>query len=135
MMSKEIFNPDNGLFKLSADGTSFQPNPQSYINPDHLSYFEFVGRVIGMSVYVVSSVSLNTYYTILGMAIYHGEILEVGFTRSFYKHILGIPLTLRDLETVDHEYYKYVSLTTTIFLLTISSKKSFMDPRKRYHSR
>jgi len=55
------------------------------------------------------------------MAIYHGEILEVGFTRSFYKHILGIPLTLRDLETVDHEYYKFVLLqqVVPILLLTV----------------
>jgi hypothetical protein len=87
IISQEMFNPDNALFKPSANNNAFQPNPQSYVNPDHLSYFHFVGRVIGM-------------------AIYHEELLDVFFTRSFYKHVLGIPVNLDDLESVDFEYHK-----------------------------
>jgi hypothetical protein len=49
MLSEELMNPDFGLFVASADdGVSFQPNPSSDVNPDHLSYFEFAGQVVGM---------------------------------------------------------------------------------------
>ena len=51
-------------------GTTFQPCSNSEINPDHLNYFRFAGRIIGLSLY--NRLHLNVY-----------------FTRSFYKHILG----------------------------------------------
>jgi len=57
------------LFKPSTDGATVQPNPDSYINADHLNFFRFAGRVIGL-------------------ALYHRQALDVYFTRSFYKHIL-----------------------------------------------
>lgn len=31
-------------------GVTFQPNPLSYVNKDHLDYFRFVGRIIGKAV-------------------------------------------------------------------------------------
>ena len=55
---------------LCAVGATFQPNSLSDVNPDHLSYFRFAGRM-------------------MGLAIYHKQLLNVYFTRSFYKHILG----------------------------------------------
>ena len=51
-------------------GATFQPNSLSDVNPDHLSYFRFAGQM-------------------MGLAIYHKQLLNVYFTRSFYKHILG----------------------------------------------
>ena len=51
-------------------GSTFQPNSNSSVNPDHLTYFRFAGQC-------------------LGMALYHKQLLNVYFTRSFYKHILG----------------------------------------------
>ena len=32
------------LFTLTADGVTYQPHPQSSINPNHLKYFHFVGK-------------------------------------------------------------------------------------------
>jgi E3 ubiquitin-protein ligase HUWE1 len=88
VLSRQMFNPDYALFKPSAvDKVTYQPNRASYINPDHLSFFKFVGRVIGK-------------------AIYDGRLLDCYFTRSFYKHILNVPVDYRDLEAVDPEYYK-----------------------------
>ena len=55
---------------MSYTGATFQPNSHSDINPDHLSYFRFAGRM-------------------MGLAIFHCQLLSVYFTRSFYKHILG----------------------------------------------
>ena len=69
-MAREIFNAGYVLFITTGDGVTFQPNPNSYVNPDHLSYFKFIGRIIGK-------------------AICDGHLMDAHFTRSFYKHILG----------------------------------------------
>lgn len=39
-------------------------------------------------------------------AIYHEKFIDNGFTLPFYKRILGRELTLKDLETVDPDFYK-----------------------------
>ncbi|KAK6170136.1 hypothetical protein SNE40_018604 [Patella caerulea] len=87
VLSREILNPDYALFTQSADGCTFQPNSNSSINPDHLSYFRFAGQI-------------------LGLALYHKMILNVYFTRSFYKHILGIRVNYTDVASIDPEYAK-----------------------------
>jgi E3 ubiquitin-protein ligase HUWE1 len=88
VLARAMFNPDYALFApCAADRTTYQPNRMSSINPDHLAFFKFVGRVIGK-------------------AIYDGRLLDAYFTRSFYKHILGRPVDTRDLEAVDPEYFK-----------------------------
>jgi hypothetical protein len=70
ILAKEIFNPNYALFTSTEDGCTFQPNPNSSINPDHLSYFRFVGRIVGK-------------------AVSDGFLLDAHFTRSLYKHMLG----------------------------------------------
>jgi E3 ubiquitin-protein ligase NEDD4 len=89
LLSKEMFNPYYGLFEYSAtDNYTLQINPNSGLcNEDHLSYFKFIGRVAGM-------------------AVYHGKLLDGFFIRPFYKMMLGKPIELKDMESVDTEYYK-----------------------------
>ncbi|XP_046549147.1 E3 ubiquitin-protein ligase HACE1-like [Haliotis rubra] len=87
VLSREILNADYALFTQSADGCTFQPNSNSSINPDHLSYFRFAGQAIGL-------------------ALFHRQLLSVYFTRSFYKHILGIPVSYTDVASIDPEYAK-----------------------------
>lgn len=88
VLARAMFNPDYALFQpCAADRTTYQPNRMSYVNPDHLSFFKFVGRIIGK-------------------AIYDGRLLDAYFTRSFYKHILGKAVDYRDLESIDPEYFK-----------------------------
>ncbi|KAK3832797.1 MAG: hypothetical protein J3R72DRAFT_372754, partial [Linnemannia gamsii] len=88
VLARQMFNPDYAMFKTSAaDKLTYQPNRASWVNPDHLLFFKFVGRVIGK-------------------AIYDGRLLDAYFTRSFYKHILGRPVDYRDVEAIDPEYYK-----------------------------
>lgn len=86
ILAKEMFNPNYCLFIPTAD-SAFQPNKDSAINPDHLRYFKFIGRVIGK-------------------ALYDNQLLDAHFTRSFYKHILGAPIGYTDIEAIDPEYYK-----------------------------
>ncbi|KAI0243771.1 E3 ubiquitin-protein ligase tom1 [Massospora cicadina] len=88
VLSRQMFNPNYALFKSSAnDKVTYQPNRTSWVNADHLLYFKFVGRIIGK-------------------AIYDGHLFDAYFTRSFYKHILGKPVEIRDLEAIDPEFYK-----------------------------
>lgn len=87
VLAREIFNANYALFCCTGDNVTFQPNPHSYVNPEHLSYFKFVGRVIGK-------------------AICDDQLLDAHFTRSFYKHILGLPVNIQDLEAIEPEYYK-----------------------------
>lgn len=93
VLAREVFNPNYGLFIGAGDTVTFQPNPSSgLVNPDwHLSYFKFVGRVIGK-------------------AICDGHLLDAHFTRSFYKHILGLPVTSLDLEAIEPDYYKTLKM-------------------------
>uniref|UniRef100_A0A8C7YPB7 HECT-type E3 ubiquitin transferase n=1 Tax=Oryzias sinensis TaxID=183150 RepID=A0A8C7YPB7_9TELE len=88
LLSKEMFNPYYGLFEYSAtDNYTLQINPNSGLcNEDHLSYFKFIGRVAGM-------------------AVFHGKLLDGFFIRPFYKMMLGKSISLKDMESVDSEYY------------------------------
>jgi len=71
ILAKEMFNPNYALFTSTEDGCTFQPNPNSSINPDHLSFFRVVGRIVGK-------------------ALVDGFLMDAHFTRSLYKHMLGI---------------------------------------------
>ncbi|KAK3097342.1 hypothetical protein FSP39_008813 [Pinctada imbricata] len=51
ILSNEILNPDYALFTQSADGSTFQPNSNSAINPDHLNFFQFAGQTLGLALY------------------------------------------------------------------------------------
>lgn len=42
----------------------------------------------------------------IGKAICDGQLLDAHFTRSFYKHILGLPVSYHDLEAIEPDYYK-----------------------------
>jgi len=42
---------------------------------------------------------------VVGMAVYHGKLLDAFFIRPFYKMMLGKPITINDMESVDSEYY------------------------------
>ncbi|OAD77606.1 hypothetical protein PHYBLDRAFT_108316, partial [Phycomyces blakesleeanus NRRL 1555(-)] len=88
VLARQMFDPNYALFITSAaDKLTYQPNRASWVNPDHLSFFKFVGRLIGK-------------------AIYDGRLLDAYFTRSFYKHILGRQVDYRDVEAIDPSYYK-----------------------------
>ncbi|XP_065583551.1 E3 ubiquitin-protein ligase NEDD4-like [Artemia franciscana] len=88
LLSKEMFNPYYGLFEYSAtDNYTLQINALSGLcNEQHLLYFKFIGRVAGM-------------------AVYHGKLLDAFFIRPFYKMMIRKTIELRDMESVDMEYY------------------------------
>ena len=88
ILARQMFNPNYALFQpCAADRLTYQPNRASAVNPEHLSFFKFVGRVIGK-------------------AIFDGRLLDAYFARSLYRQLLGKPVDYRDVEWVDPEYYK-----------------------------
>eukprot|EP00178_Gracilaria_changii_P025180 TRINITY_DN771_c0_g1_i1.p1 TRINITY_DN771_c0_g1~~TRINITY_DN771_c0_g1_i1.p1 ORF type:complete len:1803 (+),score=292.16 TRINITY_DN771_c0_g1_i1:174-5411(+) len=88
ILARQIFDPNYVLFTRSAaKAATYQPDKRSYINREHLETFRFVGRVIAK-------------------AIYDGQLIDAYFTRSFYKHILGMKPNFHDIEGQDPDYYK-----------------------------
>lgn len=87
LLSHEMLNPYYGLFLYSREDIyTLQINPDSGINPDHLSYFHFVGRIIGM-------------------AVFHGHHIDGGFAMPFYKMLLNKNINLDDIEGVDPDLH------------------------------
>lgn len=80
-------NPRYCLFKYSDAGNyALEINKDSSVNPEHLIYFRFVGRLVAL-------------------AIYHGFFIDNGFTVPLYKQLLDKPLTLKDVDAVDPEFH------------------------------
>lgn len=94
IISRDIFNPMYALFTVSpGDRVTYMINSSSHCNPNHLCYYKFVGRVIAK-------------------AIYDNKLLECYFTRSFYKHILGIQVKHTDMESEDYSLFKGLKYLT-----------------------
>jgi len=89
-ISREIGNPNYSLFQYSnTNSYELEINPMSGINPEHLNYFKFIGRI-------------------MGMAILHQQYLSVNFTLLFYKKLLNKSLELSDMEFIDPEINKNI---------------------------
>ncbi|KAH7103559.1 ubiquitin-protein ligase [Auriculariales sp. MPI-PUGE-AT-0066] len=91
LLSHELFNPSYCLFEYSShDNYTLQISPASGINPEHLEWFRFVGRCVGMG-------------------IFHQRFLDAFFVVSMYKMMLGAAPQLADLESVDEELFRGLS--------------------------
>lgn len=85
---KQIFNPNYVLFRhIASDRTTFHPNESSGVNQEHLSFFKFIGNVIGK-------------------AVFESRHLDCHFSQAVYKRILGKPVGVKDMEAHDPTYYK-----------------------------
>ncbi|XP_055006853.1 LOW QUALITY PROTEIN: E3 ubiquitin-protein ligase HECW1 [Boleophthalmus pectinirostris] len=88
LLSQELFNPYYGLFEYSANDTyTVQISPMSAFVENHLEWFRFCGRI-------------------LGLALIHQYLLDAFFTRPFYKALLRLPTDLSDLEYLDEEFHQ-----------------------------
>lgn len=89
IICEQLFNPDCGLFLYSAvNQMCMQINPNSGIaNEFHLRYYHMAGRI-------------------LGKALMDGQITPVHLIQPLYKHLMGWPVSLRDLEHVDDQIYR-----------------------------
>lgn len=88
VLSRQMFDPGYALWvPVSSDRTTFHPNHMSEVNPEHLMFFKFIGRIIGK-------------------ALYETRVLDCHFSRAVYKRILGKPVSVKDMESLDPEYHK-----------------------------
>ncbi|KAJ5138802.1 uncharacterized protein N7515_003650 [Penicillium bovifimosum] len=88
VLARGMFNPNYALFiPVAADRTTFHPNRLSGVNSEHHMFFKFIGRIIGK-------------------ALYEGRVLDCHFSRAVYKNILGRSVSIKDMETLDLDYYK-----------------------------
>ena len=97
LVSKQLFNVDLGLFSFAGtDNVTYQINPQSgAANEDHLLWFRFAGQL-------------------LGRALLDGHVVEANLCLPLYRHILGAPLTLRELEFMDGDLFRSITQTLTM---------------------
>jgi len=95
LLSHSMLDPEYGLFEYAnEDIYALQISPNSCINPEHLAYFKFIGRIVGL-------------------AIYHGHYIDCSFSPVLYKQILRLPFTLSDLESVDPELFNSLTWMLT----------------------
>lgn len=88
VLTRAMFDPNYVLFQpVSSDRTTFHPNKASYVNEEHLNFFKFIGRIIGK-------------------AVYEQRLLDCYFSRAMYKRILGKPVSVKDMESHDPDFYK-----------------------------
>lgn len=86
-LSHRMFDPQYCLFEYSAyDNYTLQISPNSSVNTEHLNYFKFIGRVVGL-------------------AVFHKRFLDAHFVGAFYKMMLNKKIVLQDMEGIDNEYF------------------------------
>ncbi|XP_010270135.1 PREDICTED: E3 ubiquitin-protein ligase UPL5-like [Nelumbo nucifera] len=83
LVCQAIFNPQNALFLACPnDRRRFFPNPASNVDPMHLDYFGFCGRVIAL-------------------ALMHKVQVGIVFDRVFFLQLAGKSVTLEDVRDAD----------------------------------
>ncbi|PHT82344.1 hypothetical protein T459_15359 [Capsicum annuum] len=87
LVCQAIFNPQNALFVACPnDRRRFFPNPASKVDPLHLEYFSFSGRVIAL-------------------ALMHKIQVGVVFDRVFFLQLSGKSISLDDIRDADPFLY------------------------------
>ncbi|KAL1560022.1 HECT-type E3 ubiquitin transferase [Salvia divinorum] len=87
LVCQAIFNPQNALFvACSNDRRRFYPNPASKVDPLHLQYFVFSGKVIAL-------------------ALMHKIQVGIVFDRLFFLQLAGHTITLEDIKDADPYLY------------------------------
>ncbi|KDO32935.1 hypothetical protein SPRG_02628 [Saprolegnia parasitica CBS 223.65] len=131
LVSEALLAPNSGLFVLSnREDNSYILNPNSEFavgqyNMDHLAAFEAVGRF-------------------LGRAILDGQMLKLPFCPVLFKAMLGVPVSMDDVESLDRTLYKSLryllendnaddlALTFPYIAVTDANKHDYVDTLVRY---
>ncbi|XP_010539581.1 PREDICTED: E3 ubiquitin-protein ligase UPL5-like [Tarenaya hassleriana] len=88
LVCQAIFNPANALFVPSSeDRRRFYPNPASRVDPMHLEYFTFSGRVIAL-------------------ALMHKVQVGILLDRVFFIQLAGMQVSLEDIKDADPVLYR-----------------------------
>ena len=119
LVTKEIFDPDMGLWQSSAvNQMCMQINPASgtWIKACWFSVWSFKGY--SHSYLHISSLLYAEYCCedhlvyfrflgrVMGKALFDRQLVAGHMVQHLYKHLLAWPVTFADLERVDEEYYQ-----------------------------
>lgn len=93
LVTAALFNPSLGVFTTTASGRAITINPASAAAcPDmHLELLHLAGRLVGK-------------------ALLTGNTIACRLSLPMLKHMLGVPLSLQDVETVDKPLYDSLKL-------------------------
>ncbi|KAG5584718.1 hypothetical protein H5410_045152 [Solanum commersonii] len=87
LVCEAIFNPQNTLFvSCPNDGRRFFPNPASKVDPLHLEYFTFSGRMIAL-------------------ALLHRVEISIAFDCVFFLQLAGEDISFEDIRDADPYLY------------------------------
>ncbi|KAL8469143.1 hypothetical protein ACS0TY_032105 [Phlomoides rotata] len=87
LVCQAIFNPQNALFVACPnDCKRFYPNPASKVDPKHLDYFSFAGKVIAL-------------------ALMHKIQIGIVFDRVLFLQLAGRGISLEDIRDADPYLY------------------------------
>nr|GFA58815.1 E3 ubiquitin-protein ligase UPL5-like [Tanacetum cinerariifolium] len=87
LVCQAIFNPQNSLFLTClTDQRTFFPNPVYKVNPLHLEYYRFAGRVIAL-------------------ALMHNTQVGIVFGRAFFLQLARINVSLEYIKDADPYLY------------------------------
>lgn len=120
---KRVFDPALNLF-CSTSEQRLYPSPTSRLHEDHLSLFNFIGKM-------------------LGKAIYEGIVVDVPFASFFLSRVLGQPQSplyspIDELPSLDPELYKSLTYIkhyegdVSELDLTFSIDQDFMGKLETY---
>lgn len=120
---KRVFDPGLNLFSTTSEQRLY-PSPTSRLHEDHLSLFNFVGKM-------------------LGKAIYEGIVVDVPFASFFLSRVLGQPQSplyspIDELPSLDPELYKSLTYIkhyegdVSELDLTFSIDQDFMGKLETY---
>ncbi|KAI5480937.1 putative e3 ubiquitin-protein ligase hula protein [Pseudohyphozyma bogoriensis] len=88
LLSHAIFDPSFCLFENTNKGNyTLMFNPNSGVNPEHLDYFNFIGRAVGL-------------------AIFHRRFIDAHFAPSIYKLILGKDVGVEEMALIDADLHQ-----------------------------
>jgi E3 ubiquitin-protein ligase HUWE1 len=96
IICRDMFSPDYALFEAKqgeGGAQAFQPSVMSAMHgqAEADKWYHFIGRIVGK-------------------AVCDGYLIDARFTRSFYKHMLGMPVSLNDVESLDPEFHRSMKL-------------------------
>ncbi|KAL4508265.1 hypothetical protein ABPG72_003569 [Tetrahymena utriculariae] len=87
LIFNQLLDPNFGLFVQSKKNYTYMPNPFSFLVPDHLIYFKFLG-------------------ILLGKAFLENYPVQANFAKPFLKLFLKKKIVISDIEEIDPELYK-----------------------------
>lgn len=123
LLSSEIFDPDTGLFRCSqTNQMAFEADPSSSkLLTLSLRFVSLLPRkadknLVRLCYFKVhwgtDTFSGSNLYRfagqVLGKAIFDGQLVVGHFVQYIYKHMLGWPVTFKDLKGIDSEYHLHL---------------------------